>query len=209
MYHVELREFPNNTHAFNIDADRLHEKILGPWFRDETFELGEQKWIPQRTTITILEGPELPLSRLGLGRGWTNALRGSKDVTAAVLEAAKAAESATNRADRSVNPGGDGAKREPAIERDILARCAVGPLSLGAVWDRAEFVEPDASAGVRLVLAEVALKQLLGERRVELCRGDEPSAGAVAPDEVEAVLRAREAWGTERSTGIFVRAIER
>jgi hypothetical protein len=207
VYHVELREFPHNTHAFNLDAARLQEKILGPWIRDQVFELGERSWIPQRTTITILEGPELPIHRLGLGRGWTNALREGTDVTSDVLAAAQASDYTPNPAASLPDPR-NRRKREPEIERDILARCAVGPLSLGAVWDRAEVAAPDASAGERLVLAEVALTRLLGEGRVELCRGNKPSANAIAPEETGAVLSAREAWGSERPTGVFVRTTE-
>jgi hypothetical protein len=201
MYHVELRESPQRAHAFNLDAARLHAEVVNPWLAGQIFEFGGSEWVPQRMGVVILEGPELPLHSLGMGRGWNNAVRGSKDVTKEVLEAAQAANagrtSATARA---------GAGRAPDIERDILARCAVGPLSLPAVWDRAEIVAPDASAGERLVLAEAALNHLLAEGHVELCRGEDRGAASLPPSEADAVLRAREAWSTERSSGLFVRS---
>ena len=201
MYHVELRESPQRANGFNLDAARLHAEVVNPWLAGQIFEFGGSEWVPQRMGIVILEGPELPLHRLGMGRGWINALRDSKDVTKQVLEAAQAANA--GRANATARAG---ASRSPDIERDILARCAAGPLSLPAVWDRAEIVAPDASAGERLVLAEAALNHLLAERRVELCRGEDPSAASLPPSEADAVLRAREAWSTERSNGLFVRS---
>ncbi|HEX2703967.1 MAG TPA: hypothetical protein VHM72_11130 [Solirubrobacteraceae bacterium] len=199
MYHVEIRENPQRANAFNLDLARLHAELIDPWLSGEVFEFGGSEWIPQRTTMMILEGPELPLHRLGLGRGWTNALHEGKDVTMEVLEAAKAAN--TGRASVAARAG---AGRAPDIERDILARVAVGPLSLPVVWDRAEIVAPDASAGERLVLAEAALNHLPAEGHVELCRGEDPSGDSLTPDEADAVLRAREAWSTDRSNGLFV-----
>lgn len=199
MYHVELREFPHNTHAFNLDTARLQATVLAPWTAEKVFELGGRQWIPQRTSITILEGPELPLHRLGLGRGWANALRGGKDVTDELLQAAKLGSAGIAIARPS-------AGRAPDIERDILARCAIGPLSLPAVWDRAEPVAPTATAGERLVLAEAALRHLLDEGHVELRRGEDDGAPALDSDEADAVLSTREAWSSDRSTALFVHA---
>jgi hypothetical protein len=200
VYHVELREFPHNTHAFNLDAARLQETVLAPFVAEKVFELGDRQWIPQRTSLTILEGPELPMHRLGLGRGWTNALRGSKDVTVELVAAAKAGTAAI----AVTRPS---AGRAPDIERDILSRCAVAPLSLPAVWDRAEPVAPTATAGERLVLAEAALNHLLAEGHVELCHGEQPGAPALTPDEADAILHTREAWSNDRSGGLFVHAV--
>jgi hypothetical protein len=204
VYHVELRESPQVAHAFNLGVARLQAEVMGPLLTGQIFEFGGSEWVPQRMTIVVLEGPELPLHRLGMGRGWINARRVSEDVTKEVLDAAKAAGAAN--AGLASAAGRAGAARAPDIERDILARCAVGPLSLPAVWDRAEIVAPDASAGERLVLAEAALNHLLAEGRVELCRGEDPSSASLPLGEADAVLRAREAWSTDRSSGLFVHA---
>jgi hypothetical protein len=198
VYHIELRESPQRANAFNLDTARLRAEVIDPWSAGQIFEFGGSEWVPQRMTMMILEGPELPLHQLGLGRGWTNALKVSKDVTKEVLAAANTTRAATG--------GRSSAGRAPDIERDVLARCAVGPLSLPAVWDRAEIVAPDASAGERLLLAEAALNHLLAEGHVELCRGEDPSAAALPLSEADAVLRAREAWSTDRANGLFVRA---
>jgi hypothetical protein len=200
VYHIELREFPHNTHAYNLDAARLQSTVLTPWVAEKVFEVGGRQWIPQRTTLTILEGPELPLHSLGLGRGWNNALRKSKNVTDEVLGAAKTGTAAIATGARP------SAGRAPDIERDILARCAVAPLSLPAVWDRAELVAPTASAGERLVLAEAALGHLLAEGHVELRRGEDSDATSLSSEDADAVLRTREAWGNDRSSALFVHA---
>jgi hypothetical protein len=202
VYHVELREFPHNTHAYNLDLERLRATVLDFFVRGEIFELGGQQWIPARTKIAILEGDELPLHALSMGRGWNNARRHGKDVTAELLAAAQAdvAPAPTAAADRA------GAEREAAVARDILARCAMGPISLAAVWDRAEIAAPQASSGDWLVLAQKAVTQLLSEGRVALRRGEAADSPAIAADEVEAVLRTREAWGSERATALFVHA---
>jgi len=196
VYHVELREFPHNTHAFNLDEERLRTEILDPFARGEIFELGGREWVPQRTQLTVLEGAELPLHALSMGRGWNNARRKAQDVTSAVLELLEAAPPAP--------AASASASREEAMVRDILARCAMGPLSLAAVWDRAEIVAPDGSSGDWLVLAQGAVSKLLADGRVTLRRGEEPDASAIATDELAAVLRTREAWASDRATALFL-----
>ena len=199
MYHVELREFPHNTHAYNLDAARLRATILERFVRDEVFQLGGREWIPARTSLTILEGEQLPLHMLSMGRGWNNARRKAKDVTVEVLAAAKA----TSAPERAAAVGA----REDVVVRDILARCAMGPLSLATVWDRAEIAAPEAASGEWLTLAQGAVGKLLAEGRVVLRRGDDPDAPAIAVDEVEAVLRTREAWGSDRASALFVHSV--
>jgi hypothetical protein len=197
MYHVELREFPHNTHAYNLGAPRLQAEILGHWVRGEIFNFAEHDWVPQRTELTIIEGPELPLSQTGLGRGWTNALRGGKDVTAQVLETARATLSASAGAPA----------RSPELEHDILKRLALGPVSLAGVWRLAQSAAPDASPGERLATAERAISQLLRDDFVELCRGGEPGAAAIWGDARARVLRSTTEWSGDDSTAAFVRLV--
>ncbi|MGA2469924.1 MAG: hypothetical protein ABSG64_04460 [Solirubrobacteraceae bacterium] len=194
MYHVELREFPHNTHAFNLDAARMHATIVGPYSRGEVFAFAEYEWVPQRTALTILEGPEIPLNQLGLGRGWAQAERGGKDVTEAVLAAA-----------RTPTPEAQPI-RSRGVEREILEHCAVAPVQLKQIWLLAETAEPEASAGELLVLAERSLGQLLSEGLVEVCRGEGSGAEVLAREEVAALLRAAGAWSGADAGGIFVRA---
>jgi hypothetical protein len=197
MYHVELREFPHNTHAYNLGEPRLQAEIVGHWVRGEIFNFAERDWIPQRTELKILEGPELPLSQTGLGRGWTNVQKRGKDVTAEILEAARATLSAS----------ADAPARSPELEHDIVERLALGPVSLAGVWRLAQSTAPDSSPGERLATAERALSQLLRDDHVELCRGGAPGAQAIRGDARARVLRSSTEWAGDNSTAAFVRLV--
>ncbi len=89
MYHVELRHFPFTAYRFNL-SDRELLALLDPWVHDKWIDLDERKWSPQQARITVLEGPEMPVYELSMGRGWRSAQRKSKDVSAQVLERARA-----------------------------------------------------------------------------------------------------------------------
>ena len=85
MYHLQLRHFPHNAWRFNLSREEVSE-LLAPWAHDKTIELGERRWSPERATLTVLEGPELPLQDLSMGRGWRAAERRSRDVTEELVE---------------------------------------------------------------------------------------------------------------------------
>src|SRR4029077_8737690 len=72
VYHIELRQFPHNMCRFNLSEPQLATLVL-PWVREEWIELGERKWNPNQATLKIVEGPELPLDQLTMGRGWRHA----------------------------------------------------------------------------------------------------------------------------------------
>lgn len=90
VYHVELRQFPHNFCHFNLTAQALRETVLDAWARGEWVEIGERRWNPQQATLTVIEGPELPVQQLSMGRGWRNAVRQGTDVTATLLADARA-----------------------------------------------------------------------------------------------------------------------
>jgi hypothetical protein len=90
MYHLELRQFPHNLNRFNLSEQQLHAVVV-PWAAEKVVEIGERKWSPHQATLTILEGPELGVHQLSMGRGWRAAQRHSTDVTEWVLDAAKQA----------------------------------------------------------------------------------------------------------------------
>ena len=62
-----------------------------PWVQEKYIEVGEQKWNPHEAKLTILEGVEIPVDRLSMGRGWPIALREGEDVTERVLAEAREA----------------------------------------------------------------------------------------------------------------------
>jgi hypothetical protein len=127
MYHVELRQFPHNFCHFNLTEQALRATVLDGWARGEWVEVGERKWNSQQANLTVLEGPELPVEQLSMGRGWRNAVRQGTDVTADVLARARsrlgAAEQGSTPAEADTAPAGTARSAWAAI---------VGPAQGGA-----------------------------------------------------------------------------
>ena len=89
-YHVQLRHFPRQCLRFNQTGAQVGALVL-PWVQDRVIEIDGEKWAPYDSQITILEGPEIPIERLSMGRGWATAQREGTDVTERVLGEARAA----------------------------------------------------------------------------------------------------------------------
>ncbi len=89
-YHVEIRDFPRNANRFNMSGEEIGVVLLA-WAQQRVFELGDQRWDPHTAEITVIEGPEIPIPSLSLGRGWTTAVREGQDVTARVIAEAREA----------------------------------------------------------------------------------------------------------------------
>ena len=111
MYHVELRQFPHNMCRFNLTDGELRT-IVDPWAREKAVEFGERKWSSQTARITILEGPEMPLEQLTMGRGWRAAQRQSQDVTDAVLGSARQALASAQAAPAAAPAGSQAAAQD-------------------------------------------------------------------------------------------------
>ena len=172
MFHVELRQFPHQTRAFNLTREELDARIVRPWVAGEAVVLDDRKWPPERSRLTIYEGPVLAGDKLGLGRGWANATREGEDVTARVL-----AEAA----------------HPPAVaelKRELVARAADGAVSLAAIVELTGEPYPHARVSERLALCEQAVWELLHEGAVELTR----DGAAVAREEWQAALLDWDAW---------------
>src|ERR1039458_2902315 len=92
MYHIELRQFPHNMCHFNMTERELLDTVVVAWAREQWIELGDRKWNPHQSKLKVLEGPEIPIEQLSMGRGWPTAQRLSKDVTERVLAQAKQAD---------------------------------------------------------------------------------------------------------------------
>lgn len=85
MFHIELTCNPNSVWRFNMTEQQLYTSVLVPWAKGESIELGEHTWRPSDTKITVVEGPQIPVGRLTLGRGWPTARREGKEVTTEVI----------------------------------------------------------------------------------------------------------------------------
>jgi hypothetical protein len=89
LFHVEVRQFPHNAWRFNL-TDRQLGLLAEAWVRGEPIEFGERRWNPPQARLTIVEGPELALAQLSMGRGWRLAQKEGQDVTARVLASVRA-----------------------------------------------------------------------------------------------------------------------
>lgn len=159
MYHVELRQFPHNFCRFNLTEGELREAVLDAWARGEWIEFGERKWNPNQAKLTVLEGPQIALERLSMGRGWHVAAREGKDVTEQLL-AAK--HTVTNRdaenASKQENPEGAATDSlDPGVASlmaDVLQLLGEDSISLMRAWQLALEGHPDRTPSECLALAE-------------------------------------------------------
>jgi hypothetical protein len=87
-FHVEIGSGINHARTFNLTAAKLAESVVSPWLAGHPIRLGDRDWDPRKSTLRILEGPELDTPDLSFGQGWANAQRASEDVTRRELEAA-------------------------------------------------------------------------------------------------------------------------
>lgn len=178
MFHVELRQFPNQTRAFNLTREQLESRIVSPWVTDGAIELDDRRWSSDRAKLTIYEGPELAPDQLGLGRGWSNVTRSGDDVTARVL------------AERA----------QPApvteLKRELQDRCGYGPVSLRRLVELAAERYPQSRVSERVALCEQAVWELLHEGSVRLVRAGAP----VERTHWQEVVLRWEAWTSEAVT---------
>ena len=164
MFHVQLRHFPHSHSQFNLTAEELFS-ITEPWARGEWVALGERRWHREQAKLTVLEGPQIPVQQLSMGRGWRHAQRNSEDVTERVLRGANSAPSATVS---SVSPPGpptpiaDQASGASVAHASEPAPAAVGSLlgegpraaALLAAWQQTASRFPERSPSECLALAE-------------------------------------------------------
>ncbi len=171
VFHVEARQFPHVGRAFNLSREELVQRILAPWTSGQPLTLDDRRFSPGRARLTIYEGPALDTAEIGLGRGWANAARTGRDVTAGVLEDAQQrspAATATSELER--------------LKGQVLERCSAEPLALHDVVVVAGGRRPGELVSERLALAERAVWELLYQGQVRMLVGgqDRPPAGADA-----------------------------
>ena len=176
MFHVELRQFPHQTRTFNLTREELDERILKPWMAREPIELNEYKWLPDRASLTIYEGPLLGVAEMGLGRGWQNVTRGGRDVTEEMLIEARD-ESATLAAAED-------------FKAEIAARSGAGAISISGIVELAGEWYPQSRVSERITVCEQVVWELLHSVPVTLSRRGE----SVPAYEWQALLLAWPTW---------------
>jgi hypothetical protein len=167
VYHVELRQFPHNFCRFNLTERQLNETILDAWAREEWVDFGERKWNPHQATLTVLDGPEIPVAQLSMGRGWRTAQRQGRDVTEQAIAAARQAAGAGQGSRRgsdadgqagavraSPSPPFDAGALSDSLGAAVLALLGDDPGSLVRAWRVALESHPDRTPSECLALAE-------------------------------------------------------
>ncbi len=191
MFHLELRQFPHKLSRFNLSEAQLRA-VIEPIAAEKWVEVGERKWNPHEVKVTILEGPELEVAELSMGRGWQAAVRQSTDVTERIMELAKdaaqqAARKALEEAGRAALAGeGAGAGGVPGE----------APQGIGGVGAEAPAAAEQALGGSLSdpLAVGVLLASLLGSeptRLLEEWRAVAAGAPALAPSESLAVAEQR------------------
>lgn len=186
-YHLELRQFPHVARAFNLEREALDIRFLRPWVAGSIIDYEERRWSPDRTKLTVLEGPPLAPDELGMGRGWANANRTGADVTAEVIAEVER-----------------GARARPELEalKDAVAEVASGRLGFQDVMALAAAAQPHWRASEQLGLAEQAVWEMLHQGRLEMLTGTE----AVDRDRWQSFVLSWATWAGTSEPTVSLRA---
>jgi hypothetical protein len=84
-FHVEVRRSFYRARVFNLSEEQVRRRVLEPWLRGATVELGDREWRAADSKLTVLEGQALNTAEMALGQGWSNAIKAAEDVTAELL----------------------------------------------------------------------------------------------------------------------------
>jgi hypothetical protein len=181
VFHVELKQRPNTSRAFNLTAEELGQRFLAPLRAGQTVTYDEREWEPDKTRLTIYEGRALGPEEIGMGRGWQNVMRSGTEVTEQMLSAAPARVERPAEVDR--------------LKERVLGRLTAGPQTLAEVVEMADQLLPEARPSQRLSLAELTVWELLHEGTVEL-------SGVAGREEWQRVLLGWEAWRQATTSSI-------
>lgn len=230
MFHIELRQASNRLHRFNLDEQELRAGVLEPWVRGGRVEMGERSWSAEVGEIVVLEGPEIPVGRLTMGRGWSVAQREGTDVTKQMLQSVREAVTASALASAQAVVPASGASAlsqqatganptagliaphdadvlGDALGLELLRALGETPMSLLAAWKVAAERYPQLSLSASLELVERALESLAGARLVSIAAGGQPDRD-MEWEELDTALRTVEAWTSDSGPdSVWVRRV--
>jgi hypothetical protein len=188
VYHLELRQFPHAARAFNLDRATLDTRFLKPFVAGDPIEYDDRLWPPEKTRVTVLEGPALGQADMGLGRGWAWATKQGEDVTKQVLA----------EIDR-------GADARPEVEslKDAIAEVARVPITFPDAVALAAARQPLWRASEQLSLAEQAVWELLHQGRLQMRDGDQ----AVELERWQPIILRWSTWAGTTGTELRLRAL--
>jgi hypothetical protein len=163
MFHIELRQFPHNHSRFNLSEEELRA-LVDPWVRERWVEMGERKWNCNQAKLTILEGPQLAVQQLSMGRGWRTAQREGEDVTERLLAAARSAIQQAPQAPvlagtQAAGMGAGGVLGDPlALGVQIASLLGPDATRLLEAWRTAAVATPGLAPSESLARAEQQLR---------------------------------------------------
>jgi hypothetical protein len=154
MFHIELRQFPHNMCHFNMTERELFDMVVDGWAREQWIELGDRKWNPHQSKLIVLEGPQIPVEQLSMGRGWPTAQRQGEDVTERVIAQAKQVVAS------EVAPQAAVAAASGEIAGQLQTLLGNDPEALLAAWRLATERRRELAPSEALALAEETLRSL-------------------------------------------------
>lgn len=149
VYHLEIRKFPKALTRFNQTGQQVGAIVL-LWVQERILDLDDQKWSPHEATLTILEGPAIPLEGLSMGRGWRTAQREGTDVTERILAEARQALAEGAAGLATAAPGQRATAPAPLTVAPGMSPSTPAPDALALGVELAGLLGPDA---VRLLAA--------------------------------------------------------
>lgn len=184
-----MRHASNRLSRLNLSEPELMDSILQPWVRGEKVELGERAWMPDEAQITIIEGPEVPIGGMTLGRGWPTAQRKGKDVTQEMLARAQKQVAETPR------PAAELQLLADSLGLDLLRRLGDGEMSLQAAWRLAGERHRSLTPSSTLELVAAAIGSLVESDLLAVVRSGAEDA-IVQKAELPAVLADVGSWSS-------------
>jgi hypothetical protein len=185
VYHVEISQDNTHVRAFNLTSAELERRFLTPLRAGRRFVCEEKEFDPGSARLRVLEGPQLRLDQLTLGRGWTEAERVASDVTERFSGADTGSAAADEHGVRA------------SLKDRILGRVSGGPAPLSELPQLAAELMPGSRASEQLAETELAVWELLHRQQLQIYSAQEP----LARDRWEAaVLNAGSWFGSEPVT---------
>jgi hypothetical protein len=165
MFHIELRQFPHNMCHFNMTERELMDTIVDGWAREQWIEMGERKWNPHQSKLIVIEGPEIPVQQLSMGRGWPRAQRDGEDVTERMIAKAKQAIAAESAPPAGANAQIAGIAPDGVALEQLQTLLGDDPAALLQAWRLASERRRELTPSEALALAEQTLSSLDAGKR--------------------------------------------
>ncbi len=176
MFHVELRQFPHVSRAFNLERVQLDERFAKPWVSGAAIDYDDRRWSAERAKIRIFEGPALATEELGMGRGWATVAKTAQEVTETVLAQAER--------------GAQGRQTVELFKLRIQDAAAYAPIAPADVVAMVGAEHPGWRASEQVALAEQAVWELLHQGGVTIS----DDAGEVASERWQQVITSWATW---------------